>query len=91
MEHRRPAIDDGREKDLTDISAMDVTRILDRAFRVAMNVRDTQGDGPEYEKAMSDGLKELGLLERDYGIEKAPMPFGTDALANPREEPGLTR
>lgn len=91
MEHRRPAIDDGREKDLTDISAMDVTRIIDRAFRVAMDVRDAQGDGPEYEKAMSEGLNELGLLERDYGIEKAPMPFGTDALANHREEPGLTR
>lgn len=32
---------------------------------------------------MSHGPKELGLLERDYGVEKAPMPFDTDALANP--------
>lgn len=91
MEHRRPAIDDGREKDLSDISSMDVTTILDKAFRVARNVKDTEGDGPGYEKALRDGLKELGLLERDYGIGKAPMSFDTGAIINSVDDTGLTR
>lgn len=91
MEHRRPAIDDGREKDLSDISSMDVTTILDKAFRIARNVKDTEGDGPGYEKALRDGLKELGLLERDYGIGKAPMSFDTGAIINSVDDTGLTR
>jgi hypothetical protein len=64
MEHRPPALRNGRER--RTLTAVDMNHLVDEAFAVAASLRKTDGDPDAYQAALRDGLRVFDRLRRDY-------------------------
>ncbi|WP_236630839.1 relaxase/mobilization nuclease domain-containing protein [Bifidobacterium aemilianum] len=92
MNNRPTAMRQGAERHIENLSAHDMSRLIDEAFRIQTSI-DYAG-GADRDQAMRQGLQTFHRLRRDYGLDGINPQLQMTEQWNPTQqkgEPGKNR
>ena len=68
MENRPPFLVGGMERQIANLSTHDMEKLIDEAFRIAVNVQHASEEPDAYAQALREGLRVFDRLSERYGL-----------------------